>query len=151
MTKYDDASWHSGGDFPEHSPSELSGTHIALFLRWSFVQGWAGPMHLDRWPEDVRGVVEGRLSGTEFLFKNCDGKLSDEDLSEEGNRFAARYYGDEGLYLNDYAEHFGELMYVAPESDHDFSALDAVIAARRETDLLTHSDLKQKKPWWKLW
>jgi hypothetical protein len=38
--KYDDASWHHGGDFPAGQPQEHGGTHIALFLRWCFVKGW---------------------------------------------------------------------------------------------------------------
>ena len=36
-------------------------------------------------------------------------------MSDEGNSFAGAYYADAGLYLDDYAEHFGDLMYVAPE------------------------------------
>lgn len=41
--KYDDATWHSGGEFPPESPAEFGGTHIALFLRWCFVKGWRAP------------------------------------------------------------------------------------------------------------
>jgi len=43
--KYDDASWHYGGDFPIGSPEEYGGTHIALFMKWCFVKGWAGDIH----------------------------------------------------------------------------------------------------------
>ena len=44
-----------------------------------------------------------------FFFKYCDGKLVDEMLNEAGNTFAEHYYGDDGLYLDDYANGFGEL------------------------------------------
>jgi len=43
--KYDDASWHYGGDFSIGSPEEYGGTYIALFMKWCFVKGWAGDIH----------------------------------------------------------------------------------------------------------
>ncbi len=135
--KYDDASWHSGGDFPKGSPDEYGGTHIALFLRWCFNKGWAGDLHKEEEPEDTQKVIDGELSATEYFFKYCDGKLTDEDLNNEGNAFAEKYYGDNGLYLNDYAKHFGELMYVAPESAHDFQLYKSMIDTRLESSVLT--------------
>ncbi|WP_441328174.1 DUF7832 domain-containing protein [Mesorhizobium album] len=32
--KYDDASWHSGGNFPRELPPEAGATHIAMFVAW---------------------------------------------------------------------------------------------------------------------
>lgn len=128
--KYDDASWHYGGEFPKNSPEEYGGTHIALFLIWCFRKGWAGAFHLEMEPDAFRQVIDGSMSATEFLFEFCDGKLTDEDLSEVGNAFAAGYYGGGGLYLEDYSQLFGHLMYQAPESEHDFETLCAVLDAR---------------------
>lgn len=128
--KYDDASWHYSGDFPADQPAEQGGTHIALFLKWCFVKGWAGELHTQEQPEDVARVITGQLSATEFFFRYCDGKLTDEDLNDAGNHFAQQYYGDDGLYLQDYAEHFGELMYVTPESRHDFDRFSELLDAR---------------------
>lgn len=54
-------------------------------------------------------------------FKYCDGKLVDDLLSDEGDAFAGCYYGDDGLFLDDYADAFEEHMSVAPESAHDFA------------------------------
>jgi hypothetical protein len=134
--KYDDASWHYGGDFPAGQPDEHGGTHIGLFLKWCFLRGWAGSLHTEEEPEAVSAVVSGEMSGTEFLFKYCDGKFTDEDLSDEGNEFAGRYYGDRGLYLEDYAAHFGDQMYVAPEEAHDFSRLATLIDSRLQSSML---------------
>ena len=55
--QYDDASWHYGGDFPAGQPDENGGTHIALFLKWCFIKGWAGQLHLDKEP-DARQQIE---------------------------------------------------------------------------------------------
>ncbi len=137
--KYDDASWHYGGNFPEGQQTEHGGTHIGLFLRWCFEKGWAGEIHMNDEPNDVAKVVRGNMTGTEFLFKYCDGKFIDEDLNEEGNAFAAKYYGDDGLYLDDYAEAFGDLMYVASESEHDYERLSSLLHARLASGLLTKS------------
>jgi hypothetical protein len=140
--KYDDASWHYGGTFPEGQPDEHGGTHIGLFMRWCFENGWAGQIHMDEEPDAVAEVILGSMSGTDFLFKFCDGKFIDEDLNDEGNAFAAQYFGDDGLYLDDYAEVFGDLMYVAPESAHDYERFAAMLHARRTGGILTKSQLK---------
>jgi len=140
--KYDDASWHYGGTFPEGQPDEHGGTHIGLFLRWCFERGWAGQLHMDDERDDVAQVVRGSMSGTDFLFKYSDGKFIDEDLNYEGNAFAAQYYGDDGLYLDDYAAAFGDLMYIAPESAHDYEKFAAMVQARWAGGILTKSQLK---------
>ncbi len=148
--KYDDASWHSGGEFPEGSPEEYGGTHIALFLRWCFAKGWAGELHLQEEPGDTDRVGQGTLRATDFFYKYCDGKLTNEDLNAEGNAFAEQYYGRDGLYLDDYAQHFSQLMYVAPEEAHDFEAFSSLLESRYQTGILTTGQLSTK-PWWKFW
>lgn len=134
--KYDDANWHYGGNFPAGQPHEHSGTHIALYLRWCFAKGWAGELHIKDVPEDVADVISGKLSATEFLFRNCDGKFTDEDLTDEGNLFTQQYYENDGLYLEDYSEHFGDLMYIAPESAHDFEKFASILDARAASGVL---------------
>ncbi len=144
--KYDDASWHYGGDgFPASSPEEFGGTHIALFLKWCFMQGWVGDIHIQEELEDVQRVISDELSATDFLFKYCDGKLTDEDFNDIGNFFATRYYGDNGLYLKDYGNHFGDQMYIASEGEHDFLKFAAILRKRLQNGKL------ENKIWWKFW
>ena len=102
--KYDDASWHSEGDFPADSPPEYGGTHI--------------------------GLLKGKMTGTEFLFRNCDGEFTDEDLNDEGNAFIGIYYAENGPYLSDYAGEFGDWMYVASEDKHDFQRFTRMVERR---------------------
>ncbi|PQO37439.1 hypothetical protein DTL21_05710 [Bremerella cremea] len=137
--KYDDASWHYGGEgFPEDSPEEYGGVHIGLFLRFCFVIGWAGELHTSEEPEEVEDVISGKTSGTDFLFKNCDGKLTDEDFNDEGNSFASAYYGDDGNYLADLDASFGRLIYNSPESGFDFNAYSKMIESRIASGTLTN-------------
>lgn len=144
--KYDDASWHYGGEFPASSPREYGGTHIGLFLKWCFQNGWAGELHRKEWPDETQAVIDGARSGTNFLMMNCDGKLTDEDLSEEGNAFASRYYGQNGLYLDDYSQEFFDLMYIASEDEHDFDVFSSMIGRRLKSDVLTKADLEKPTP-----
>lgn len=105
-------------------------------------------MHIENEPEDVQRVIEGTLSATDFFLKYCDGKFTNLSLTDEGNQFAEQYYGDDGLYLNDYATHFGQFEYVAPENAHDFVKFSSVLEERYRSGLLTK---RRIKPWWKVW
>ncbi|EBS2737835.1 Uncharacterised protein [Salmonella enterica] len=125
--KYDDASWHDTEEFPTDQPYEHTGTHIALYLKWCFIRGWASELHMEYEPEAVAGVISGTLSATEFLFEYCDGKFTDEDLTDAGNMFTEKHYND---YLNDYVEYIGDLAYLVPESAHDFEQLSEILDAR---------------------
>jgi len=148
--KYDDASWHYDGDFPTDSPRELGGTHIALFLRWCFSKGWAGLIHLETDQDLVIRVAEGRSRATDFLFKYCDGQLGSDDLSDEGNEFAEQYYGPDGLYMADYGNKFGTLIYVVPEEGHDYRAYSRMLDKRLASGILT-GEQAASKPWWRFW
>jgi hypothetical protein len=66
-------------------PKEYRGTRFALFLKRCFVRSWAGRLHPAQEPDAVTAVVQGERSATDSLFTCCDGKLTDEDLTDEGN------------------------------------------------------------------
>lgn len=92
------------------------------------MKGWAGELHTSEENDDVEAVVRGEMSGTDFLFKYCDGKFTDEDLTDEGNAFAAFYY--DSNYNGDYAEIFASKTYLAPESAHDVDKLFQLLDQR---------------------
>ncbi|WP_425614750.1 hypothetical protein NA78x_004625 [Anatilimnocola sp. NA78] len=105
----DKAEWHSGGDFPEDLPPENGGTHIGMFLAWAIVNGLHGEMHEEESHDELEAVRNRQMTGRDFLFQACDGKFWEEDLSEEGNAFAAVYYSGKegegyGEYITDYDE-----------------------------------------------
>lgn len=43
--KYDDASWHVGGEFPKELPPQAGATHIGMFAAWCMLAGLAGELH----------------------------------------------------------------------------------------------------------
>ena len=107
--KYDDASWHSGGDFPEDLPPEAGATHTGMFIAWAFLSGLAGDLHKIDFPESLQRLKDRSITPGAFFLAMCDGKFTDEDLSVEGNAFAGDYFDfEKGGYLKDYESTLGQ-------------------------------------------
>ena len=104
--KYDDASWHYGGDFPEDLPEEAGATHIGMFVAWALLSGLAGPIHTEEFPEELDALKHRQIRPGQFFLGNCDGKFTDEDLNPLGNEFARTYF-ETSEYLVDYDEVLG--------------------------------------------
>jgi hypothetical protein len=103
--KYDDASWHYGGDFPEDLPREAGATHTGMFVAWALLSGLGGEMHAKEFPEDLEKLASRSVTPGKFFLEACDGKFTDEDLNDEGNAFTRAYFDFEhGSYLTDYED-----------------------------------------------
>ena len=105
----DRADWHSGGKFPPELPPENGGTHIGMFLAWAILNNLQGEFHNVESPDALAAVRDRTMTGREFLFHSCDGRFWEEDLSFEGNAFAATYYSGPGgkgygQYIDDYQD-----------------------------------------------
>lgn len=174
---YDRADWHYGGEFPEGLPNESGGTHIGMFLAWAITRDLAGELHSENSIESLVAVRERRMTGRDFLFRECDEKFTDEDLNEEGNAFTAWYYGSDGPFLEDYERVLGsgvESLYHVADTWENFDVLAPVIDARFAEWRRTRSESQDefvsrrdgvvqrtpenatdsgaaRKPWWKLW
>ncbi|KAF2516069.1 DUF7832 domain-containing protein [Flavobacterium foetidum] len=149
MAKYDDASWHYGGDYPDNLPDENASTHIGMFLTWCIDNDLLSEEQLEDSEEDIIAVKNRELKGSEFLINNCDEKFSEYDLSDLGNEFARSYYDEEssfaesyGDYGSDYEEHFEkeakkkgfeyESFYHIEDTWENYNSLKPVIDARYE-------------------
>ena len=102
---YDDASWHED-EFLEESNEKNYATHIGIFLKWCINRHLASSNLLKEHAEDVKEVQENKMTGAEFLLKNCAGTLSEEALSPLGNRFALHYYMGESRFTSIYSDYF---------------------------------------------
>ena len=115
--KYDDASWHYGGDFPVDLPDEAGATHAGMFVAWALLTGLAGNIHITDYPGDIAQLQDRSTTPGAFFLSACDGKFTNEDLSEEGNAFAASYFNFEsGDYLADYERTLGQGLPAGPNS-----------------------------------
>src|SRR5690349_7000578 len=122
--KYDDASWHSGGDFPQGLDESAAATHIGMFVAWAASRELLGVLHTES--SDVIARLRTRtITPGAWFIANCDGKLTDEDLNEEGDRFTQSYFAcDDPLntrkasYLLDYYAAFPNVdsLYEVPDN-----------------------------------
>jgi hypothetical protein len=137
--KYDDASWHYGGDFPEDLNPESGGTHIGMFVAWAMLNGLAGALHTDDFPDELEELRKRTTRPGSWFIKACDGKFTDEDLNNEGNAFALAYYAnDDGLqtqagsYLADYELTFTRLksLYHVADTWTSYDELAPLISRR---------------------
>ncbi len=100
--KYDDASWHFGADNFGDLPKINGYTHTGTFVAWAMLNGLAGELHIEEWPEEIEKLKSRQITPAEFFRNNCDGKFTDEDLNDLGNRFAQSFFEDS--YFEVYAE-----------------------------------------------
>jgi len=101
--KYDDASYHYGGNFPKDLPAEAGATHTGMFVAWALLTGLAGQIHTVEFPEELQALRSRSVTPGQFFLDTCDGKFTDEDLSNEGNAFAQEYFDFErGAYIKEY-------------------------------------------------
>jgi hypothetical protein len=135
--KYDDASWHYGGDFPEDLAKEAAATHIAMFVAWAASADLIGEFHRVDSP-DLLGQLLGRtVTPGAWFIAACDEKFTNEDLSPEGNAFADNYYIESDAenrganYLDDYFDAFPEFgAYRVPDSWDSFERLEPTLDRR---------------------
>jgi hypothetical protein len=147
--KYDDASWHYGGDFPKDLPREAGATHIGMFLAWAILRDLPSNLHRDEIPEALERVRRRATTGAEFLRQECDEKFTDEDLNDLGNSFAQAYY--EKTYLADYCRLFAEAgdAYRVDDTWANFDRLAPVLDARfREW---RERQARGGTKWWHFW
>ncbi|MCM8527772.1 MAG: hypothetical protein NE327_14725 [Lentisphaeraceae bacterium] len=90
--KFDDASWHYGGDYPNELPQENAATHIGIFLIWCIENQLTSKIH----------TLDKSKTPGKYCLENCDGKLTDEDFNDKGLQFAKYYYDEENFYFDDY-------------------------------------------------
>lgn len=134
--KYDDATWHSGGEFPQDLKPEAGGTHVGLFLAWALLSGLAGALHLEEMTEELEELRRREITPGAFFLRHCDGKLTDDDLSDEGNAFAQSYYGTSDAPINYFAD-YGEALerdlpslYHVPDTWDSFERLKPILDQR---------------------
>jgi hypothetical protein len=137
--KYDDASWHYGGEFPVDLPPEAGATHIAMFLGWAVSNGLAGDYHTIDAADELARLQRREVTPAQWFIQTCDEKFTDEDLNDEGNSFAASYYAEreglhtaEGSYFADYCDTFpsANSLYEVEDSWASFDALAPRIESR---------------------
>jgi hypothetical protein len=125
-TKYDDASWHYGGDFPKNLAPEAGATHIGMFLAWAVLAGMGSEFLLAELAPDAVALLHTRqITPGRFLIDVCDEKFVDDLLNDDGNAFAKIYYLSE-LHMADYSKAIGGAVESLYEAADDWTTFDTL-------------------------
>lgn len=127
MAKYDDASWHAGGEFPEDLNEDAAATHIGMFLAWAALSGLAS----DEVRDELQPLQDRTTTPGQYLLNMWDGKFDDSMLTPTGNAFAGKFFSDD--YVNDYIDLVvGDLpsVYHAEDSWANFDRLRPMLDRR---------------------
>lgn len=137
--KYDDASWHYGGDFPSDLPKSAGSTHIAMFLAWAMLSGLASEDHLSEFSKELAQLKSRVVNPVEWFTAVCDEKFTDEDLTIDGNAFVRIYYRNEpgssvreGGFFYDYSQCFSDLpsLYHVPADWKSYDRIAPILSQR---------------------
>jgi len=135
MTKYDDASWHYGGEYPAGLPNEAAGTHIGMFFAWCMLNGCASKEVAD----EVDFLRLRQLTPGAYLMQICDEKFVSYELNDEGNAFTNAYYESEEenkpCYVDDYLDVFATEteLYRVEDTWDNYDRISERITARHKT------------------
>lgn len=127
-TYYDNADWHfesalnayletqtlPSDELTEEQVDKVmsrAAVHIGFFLAWVIKHHFEGSIHEDL-QEDLQAVREERMTGVEFLLKNCDGKFWGKDVRDDIVDFVNYYYVD--IYLKNYPHWVMDEIYDLP-------------------------------------
>ncbi|ABC63532.1 hypothetical protein [Erythrobacter litoralis] len=148
--KYDDASWHYDGTFPDDLPKEAGATHIGMYFAWAVLSDLTSDEFAADSAEAIRQVKTYGQTPGQWMLAHFDGVFTSDDLDEEGNVFTRAYYADDdGMrhgghsYYDDYHVQFrigkGDFYRVSDRWSNFYhlrSRLDARLAIFRQTGKL---------------
>lgn len=140
MSKYDDASWHYGGDFPEELSENNGATHTGMFLNWCINKGLISEELKEDTGEEIEKIRRREMTGAEFVMDCMDGKFSEHDLNAMGNAFAQDYYKDEtdfGNLFSSFADDYVNLFDTkAEENDYEYETFYHIEDTYENYDLM---------------
>ena len=116
--KYDDAEYCFLNFETDRLPNEAGGTHMGMYLAWAASKGL---LDWDFDEQTLAPLLAREVTGSQLFFDRCDGKLTDDDLSDVGNAFTARYY--EAHFVADYPRVFADQIPNGGETTDDFCSV----------------------------
>lgn len=140
MSKYDDASWHYGGDFPEELSEKNGATHTGMFLNWCIHNDLISHELKEGATEEIKKLKRREITGAEFIMDVMDGKFSEHNLNPIGNAFAQDYYKDEtdfGNRFSSFADDYVNLFDTkAEENDYEYETFYHIEDTYENYDLM---------------
>lgn len=120
---YDKVKWHWEGTFPHDVPRENGATHIGLFVAWAIDRDLISDELREDAGEDLAAIRQRRITARDFVLRQLDGVLCEDDLDDRGNAFARQHYND---FLNEFARLMRARYPTAYHLPDDWSEYDLV-------------------------
>ena len=111
--------WHLDSvtdEIPEDERWERAGAHIGYFIEWAYKKGLAPNNPETHDVDEYMEVANSEKTGIQFLIENCDTKFWEEDLSEQGQKFASFAYE---TYLHNFETIVNHQPYTAKYNEQD--------------------------------
>lgn len=99
---FDKAEWHEKSVLEEGQDLEQSFVHTGLFFAWLINNNMISNEFLKETSSPILEDFRNRKLSPSYLYKDWDGVLKGEMLTEEGYNFTLSYYESPGTYLDDY-------------------------------------------------
>lgn len=123
---------------------ERAGAHIGYFIEWAYKKGLAPNNYETYDVDECQKVVNSEKTGIQFLIENCDTKFWNEDLNEQGQKFASFAYE---MYINNLEMILGHKPYIEKYNQQDLQNVSKYLDKVYE-DYLTnppHEPIKEEK------
>lgn len=102
--------WHYRGDYPKELDKVNAGTHIGMYLSWIINSNLESEELKNIAGLDIQQLRNRKITGRDFLIKNCNGILNDKYIDKSIREFTLGYYlssrEDYCQYLADYLDTF---------------------------------------------
>ena len=129
--------WHwdaISDEIPEDEHWERAGAHIGYFIEWAYKKGLA-PSNPETYDVDeCKKLINSEKNGIQFLIENCDTKLWEEDLNEQGQQFASFAYT---AYLDNLEKTLGHKPYAEKYNQQDLRSVSRYLD-KAYSDFLTN-------------
>lgn len=147
--KYEDVAWHNrADDYPKDLGERAAATHIGMFLAWAILCGLGASLHSGH----VVQLRARKVTPGAFFFEQCGGRLTDEDLNQEGNAFAKAYFDPEsGRYARDYDAILCDGLRTAYHVRDTWENYDKLKPRLDRRLAEWRGGALGRKPWWKFW
>jgi hypothetical protein len=132
--KFEDASWHSEGDFPEDLDEDAAATHGGMYVAWLSLLSQTSKGRQADFPQTLQDLMNRTVTPGQCFLRDFDGKLTTDDLNGLMIGFTKHYYlpAKRGFY-SDYMKALNldeESFYAAPDTWETFNKLAAVFDKR---------------------
>lgn len=104
--KYDDASWHYEGDYPQNLPDECAATHIGMYIAWCIDNNRMSEEIMEDYEEEIMAIKSRKITGAAFVIKAMDEKFTSDDLDEKMIGFTNDYYESDTAFEYSYFEDY---------------------------------------------